>query len=107
MIGVTYFSMPLWERASSASIILGLTFIPLTFAFSGSTAALCTDVGGIAYDVIEINLGSFRITEVNLSGLRFFWYDGCNTHVSSLIPVLLGIWMIGFGIYLRGRIDRE
>lgn len=94
--------MALSPRTGTALVGFGALLVPLSFAFSGSTAMLCTDVDGVAYDAIGIHLSRLHVTAIDVFGLVFYWSDGCNVHVSSLIPVLLGVWLVGFGLVVRG-----
>jgi len=89
--------MSLSSRAGYVLIVVGLVFVPISFIFTGSTAVLCPQLDGVAYNAIGVHLGKFRITGIKISNLAFFWYDGCNHRISSLIPVLLGVVSIGLG----------
>jgi hypothetical protein len=86
-------------------VLVGLTLAPVSFLTGTSTLAAC-EFGGFystVYDAVGIYPPGYTV-DVVWSDLQVVWSDGCNGHVASLVPSLLGwvLSLVGVGaLWLR------
>lgn len=82
------------------SILVGLVLVPVPFLTGTSTLGACEFGGfyGAVYDAVGIYPPGYTV-DIVWSDLRVVWSDGCNGHVSSLVPSLLGaaLSLVGVG----------
>ncbi|MFW5963328.1 MAG: hypothetical protein ACOCQM_00585 [Natronomonas sp.] len=81
-------------------VFVGLLLLPVSFLTGTSTLAACEFGGfyGAVYDAVGIHPPGYTV-DVVWSDLQVVWSDGCNGHVSSLVPSLLGgtLSLVGVG----------
>ncbi|WP_178916193.1 hypothetical protein [Natronomonas gomsonensis] len=81
-------------------VLVGLVLVPLPFWTGTSTLAACEFGGfyGAVYDAVGIYPPGYTV-DIDWSDLQVVWSDGCNGHVSSLVPSLLGgtLSLVGVG----------
>jgi hypothetical protein len=64
--------------------------IALLSVWTGGATDRACPLDGVAYDLIGIHLAGVAVTDVDLATATFEWYDGCNWHTNSLVPVAVG-----------------
>jgi hypothetical protein len=89
------------------TILIGLLLVSVPFLTGTSTLGACEFGGfyGAVYDAVGIYPPGYTV-DIDWSDLQVVWSDGCNGHVSSLGPPLLGatLSLVGVGTlgWIRG-----
>lgn len=94
---VVGFGMVLPRWAGYALLAVGIVLSLLPFVFGGGTLVACPGIDSVIYDFVGIYPAGYEVRGVDLSSLRLFWSDGCNSRTSSLVPLFLGV-----GVFLAG-----
>jgi hypothetical protein len=83
----------------------GLGLALLSFRFGGATQRACPGIESVVYDLLSVHPPAVRVTAVDVTEATIEWYDGCNWHRQSLLPVGLGfaVSLVGAGRRYRNR----
>ncbi|WP_435075721.1 hypothetical protein [Halorubrum sp. HHNYT27] len=76
-------------RFGHVLVVLGVGIALLSVWTGGATDRGCP-IDGVAYDLVGIHLAGASVTEIDLAAGTLEWYDGCNWHTNSLVPVAVG-----------------
>ena len=86
---------------------LGVVLCLVPFVMGGSTMRACPGIHSAVYDTIGIYPAGYEVTGVDLERLGLYWYDGCNSRSSSLVPLLIGVTSLGSGLAIVRRARGE
>lgn len=78
-------------------IAVGVCVALLSAGFGSATERACT-IDSVVYDRIGIHPSGVAITDVEFATATIEWYDGCNWHTNSLVPLVLGLLVSASGI---------
>ena len=81
--------MPRSLRFGHLLVAAGVGIALLSVWTGGATDRAC-QIDGVAYDLVGIHLAGASVTGVDLAAATIEWYDGCNWHTNSLVPVAVG-----------------
>ncbi|PSQ33444.1 hypothetical protein BRD05_08645 [Halobacteriales archaeon QS_9_70_65] len=91
---------------ASAGFVLGTVLTLLPFVTGTSTLAAC-DFGGAvygrAYDLVGIYPPGYSV-RIAWNEMMVYWSDGCNGHVSSLWPSVVGIAFLAAAAVISYRL---
>lgn len=81
-------------------MVLGLTVAALSLRLGGSTDRACPGIDSALYDRFGIYPDEARLVGVDLLAASLEWYDGCNWHTQSLLPLYVGLLVVVGGVVL-------
>ncbi|RXK49305.1 hypothetical protein [Halorientalis pallida] len=86
---------------------LGVLCTLSILTLGGSTQRRCPEVGGRVYDAIGVDPTGLRLTGFDLGQLAITWYDGCNWHTVTVLPLLVGGLLLASGVLTirRGGVE--
>ncbi len=80
-----------------ACLSAGIGLVLLSFTLSGATERACPELASLSYEFLGVHLRGVRLTDIDLTAATIEWYDGCNWHTQSFVPVLGGAVFIAIG----------
>lgn len=80
------------------TIAVGIMIGLLSFRFGGGTQRACPGIDSFVYDLISVQPSRMGITNIEFATATIEWYDGCNWHTQSLVPVVLGLFVSLAGV---------
>lgn len=88
-----------------SGVVLGGILTVFPFVTGTSTLAACDVGGGLygrLYDLVGIYPPGYTV-QIAWSEMLVYWNDGCNGHVSSLWPSIIGLPLLLLGTVLTNR----
>lgn len=79
---------------------IGLAVAALTLRVGGATQRACPGIDSVLYDRFGVYPDEARLVSVDLLAASLEWYDGCNWHTQSLLPLYVGLLVVGVGVVL-------
>jgi hypothetical protein len=64
----------------------------------GGTERHCPGVDGPVFEAVGVGPTGLRLTGFDLAQLTVTWYDGCNWHTVTVLPLLVGGLLLAVGI---------
>ena len=91
------------SRLGSALAVLGVAAAALSLRVGGATQRACPGIDSAIYDRFGVDPSGVRLVSVDLLAASVEWYDGCNWHTQSLLPVYVGLGLVVAGIVVLSR----
>jgi hypothetical protein len=86
-----------------ALVVVGLGVAASSFRLGGATERACPGIDSVIYDWFGVYPSEARIVSVDLLAASIEWYDGCNWHTQSLLPVYVGALVVLAGVVVLSR----
>jgi hypothetical protein len=86
-------------RLGYALGLVGVAVAALSLRIGGATQRAC-GIEGAIYERFGVQPSGFRVVSVDLLAASVEWYDGCNWHTQSLVPVYVGLSLAVAGVVL-------
>ena len=91
------------SRLGSALAVLGVAAAALSLRVGGATQRACPGIDSAIYDRFGVDPSGVRLVSVDLLAASVEWYDGCNWHTQSLLPLYLGLGLVAAGVVVQSR----
>jgi hypothetical protein len=91
------------SRLGYALVVLGVAVAALSFRVGGATERACPGIDSEIYERFGVHPSGVRLVSVDLFAASFEWYDGCNWHTQSLLPVYVGLGLVVAGVVVLSR----
>ncbi len=78
-------------------MVIGLGVAALTFRVGGATQRACPGIDSALYDRFGVYPREARVVSVDVLAASLEWYDGCNWHTQSLLPLYVGLLVVVVG----------
>jgi len=91
------------SRLGSALVAAGVAVAALSLRIGGATQRACPGIDSAIYDRFGVHPSGVRLVSVDLLAASIEWYDGCNWHTQSLLPLSLGLALVAAGVVVLAR----
>lgn len=91
------------SRLGYALAVLGVAVAALSFRFGGATERACPGIDSAIYERFGVHPSGVRLVSVDLLAASMEWYDGCNWHTQSLLPVCVALGLVVAGVVVLSR----
>jgi hypothetical protein len=89
-----------------ALVAIGLGIAALSLRVGGATERACPGIDSAIYERFGIYPNEARLASVDVLAASLEWYDGCNWHTQSLLPLSVGLFVVfgGFAVLSRASV---
>jgi hypothetical protein len=77
--------------------VIGVAVAALSLRIGGATQRAC-GIENAVYERFGVHPNGVRVVSVDLLAASVEWYDGCNWHTQSLLPVYVGLALVAGGV---------
>lgn len=91
------------SRIGSVLVAIGTVVAALSLRLGGATQRACPGIDSPFYEYFGVHPSGLRLVGVDLVAASVEWYDGCNWHTQSLLPVYVGSLLVVGGLVVLSR----
>jgi hypothetical protein len=91
------------SRLGYALAAAGVAVAALSLRLGGATERACPGIDSAVYERFGVHPTGARLVSVDLVAASVEWYDGCNWHMQSLLPLSLGLALVAAGLVVLSR----
>lgn len=91
------------SRIGYLLVVAGVGVAALSLRVGGATERACPGIDSAVYDRFGVLPSEVRVVSVDVAAASLEWYDGCNWHMQSLLPLYVGLLVVLAGVAVLSR----